>query len=138
MLLWIYIKLNPHVTNGLSHPYHLDEPTFILGTSGVFFFIYISFIHKIHVSKHKNPHMGRPVSQRHIWGYSVYLCPIKRTPGLYELMMCIFVFDKYRFSTQESSIDLQLFNDYDVHKSVYSLFIETIVRQSTADSREII
>ena len=27
----------PHVTNGLSHPYYLDESTFILGASGVFF-----------------------------------------------------------------------------------------------------
>ena len=30
--------------------------------------------------------MGRRVLRRHIWGYSVGLCPIKRTPGLYRLM----------------------------------------------------
>ena len=29
--------------------------------------------------------MGRRVLGRHIWGYSVCLCPIKGTPGLYEL-----------------------------------------------------
>ena len=30
--------------------------------------------------------MGRRVLRRHIWGYSVCLCPIKRTPGLNELI----------------------------------------------------
>ena len=44
-------KLNPLVTNGLSHPYHLDESIFILGTSGVFFFIFISFFDENRVSK---------------------------------------------------------------------------------------
>ena len=29
--------------------------------------------------------MGHGVLRRHIWGYTVCLCPIKRTPGLYEL-----------------------------------------------------
>ena len=29
--------------------------------------------------------MGRRVLRRHTWGYSVCLCPIKRTPGLYGL-----------------------------------------------------
>ena len=29
--------------------------------------------------------MGRRVLRRHIWGYSVCLCPIKRTQGLYGL-----------------------------------------------------
>ena len=29
--------------------------------------------------------MGRRVLQRHIWGYAVCLCPIKRTSGLNEL-----------------------------------------------------
>ena len=31
--------------------------------------------------------MGRHILQRHIWGYSVCLCPIKRTPGLYGLII---------------------------------------------------
>ena len=30
--------------------------------------------------------MGRRVLRRHIWGYSVCLCPIKGAPGLNELM----------------------------------------------------
>ena len=29
--------------------------------------------------------MGRRVLRRHIWGYSVCLCPIKGTPGLNKL-----------------------------------------------------
>ena len=29
--------------------------------------------------------MGRCVLRRHIWGYSVCHCPIKRMPGLYGL-----------------------------------------------------
>ena len=33
----------------------------------------------------EKPQMGRRVLQRHIWGYSVSLCHMKRTPGLYEL-----------------------------------------------------
>ena len=32
--------------------------------------------------------MGRRVLLRHIWGYSVCLCPIKGTPGLNELILC--------------------------------------------------
>ena len=31
--------------------------------------------------------MGRRVLRRHIWGYSVCLCPIKGTPGLNELSL---------------------------------------------------
>ena len=30
--------------------------------------------------------MGRCVLRRHVWGYYVCLCPIKRTPGLNELI----------------------------------------------------
>ena len=29
--------------------------------------------------------MGRRILRRHIWDYAVCLCPIKGTPGLYEL-----------------------------------------------------
>ena len=31
------------MTNGLSHPYHLDESTFILGAAGVTFHFYFAF-----------------------------------------------------------------------------------------------
>ena len=36
--------------------------------------------------------MGRRVLRRHIWGYYVCLCPIKRTPGVYELKGYVFFF----------------------------------------------
>ena len=47
---------NPHVTNGLSHPYHLDQSTFILGALGVIFHFFTLFdeIH-VHVSKQNSP-----------------------------------------------------------------------------------
>ena len=47
--------------------------------------MFISVFHEIHVSKQNSPQMGRCVLRRRIWGYSVCLCPIKRTPSLYGL-----------------------------------------------------
>ena len=46
-------RFNLLVTNGLFHPYHLDESTSILGTSGFFFafFIFISFFDEDNSSK---------------------------------------------------------------------------------------
>ena len=41
----IYTAFNQLVTNGLSHPYHLDESSFILGAAGVtFHFFFLHFI----------------------------------------------------------------------------------------------
>ena len=54
------------------------SPFSFLGTSGVFFSFFISFFDEIDVSK-------QPCLLRHNWDYSVCLCPIKRTPGLYGL-----------------------------------------------------
>ena len=44
----------------------------------------VSFFDENNSSKRNSP-MGRRVLRRHFWGYSVCLCPIKRTPGLYGL-----------------------------------------------------
>ena len=33
------------MTNGLSHPYHLDESTFILGAAGVTSFLFCILLH---------------------------------------------------------------------------------------------
>ena len=33
----------------------------------------------------EQPQMGRLVLRRHIWGYTICLCPTKRMPGVYEL-----------------------------------------------------
>ena len=64
-------NINPLVTNGLSHPCHLDEPTFILRDIRSSFSFLISFFDEIHVNL----------------GYSVCLCTIKRTPDLYGLIL---------------------------------------------------
>ena len=37
------VMFNPLVTNELSHPYHLDESTFILGASVEIFHFYFIF-----------------------------------------------------------------------------------------------
>ena len=47
--------LNPLVTNGFSHHFHLDESIFIFGVSGVFFFIFISFFDEFHLNKQNSP-----------------------------------------------------------------------------------
>ena len=58
---------NPLVTNGLSHPYHLDESTFIFrGIKSKISFLF-HFLMKF------------------VNAYSVCPCPIKRMPGLYRL-----------------------------------------------------
>ena len=48
-LFGLNVKVNPLVTNGLSHPYHLDKPTFILrGIMSYFeFLFYFSMKFKI-------------------------------------------------------------------------------------------
>ena len=68
--LFSYFHINPHVTKRLSHVYHLDVSTLICrGVRSSFSFLF-------HFS----------LLRLHIWGYSVCLCPIKRTPGLYGLI----------------------------------------------------
>ena len=44
--------------------------------------------------------MGRRVLRRHIWGYFVCLCPIKRTPGVYGLRFSLII------GLQESGLNL--------------------------------
>ena len=71
---------NQLVTNGLSHSYHLDDLTLFLGASGVIFHFYFIF-DKIHLSKQNSPRWDAAFCR-----YSVCICLIKRTPGLYGLM----------------------------------------------------
>ena len=73
--------------------------------------------------------MGRRVLRRHIWGYSVCLCPIKGTPGLNELrkveeqyyscsenkfavnaatLICAFVFVHAKCSFSHDAAELEL------------------------------
>ena len=81
--------INPYVTNGLSHPYHLDESTFILGASEVFF---ISFFDDDYVlSKQNSKRLGYSEQNSHPPPppIGLFCLPmfIKRAPGLYGLMV---------------------------------------------------
>ena len=85
---------NPLVTNGLSLLYHLDESIFrFRGIRSISFFI------ENYVSKQKSPRCDAAFLRRHIWGYSVCLCPIKRTPGLYGLTFASHIIMVYFTST---------------------------------------
>ena len=81
------ILLIPFVTNGFSHPYHLDEFIFTFRDIRNIFSFYFIFDEN-NVSKQNNPRCDAAFLRRHIWGYSVCLCPIKRTRGLHGLMLC--------------------------------------------------
>ena len=74
----------PLVTNGLSNYCHLERPTFIIGSSRVslFFYFHTNFWWKSckQTELHKP---GRRILRRHIYGYSVFLCPIKKKPCFY-------------------------------------------------------
>ena len=65
------------LTNGFSHHYQLDEPTFIFRVVRYDFYLFIFS----HFS------MKCLCANRiaHIWGHSFGLCPIKGMPGLNEL-----------------------------------------------------
>ena len=70
----LYTIINPYVTNGISHPYHLDESTFIFTSIGSIFisFYLMKTFDENHISKQNSP-----VLRCHIWGFSVCLRPIK-------------------------------------------------------------
>ena len=75
-------ELNPIVTNGLSHPYQMDEPIFILRGSGSDFSFLYHFSMKIMSANRIAP----DVTPR----FAILFClrPIKRTPGLHGLKSC--------------------------------------------------
>ena len=70
------------MTNGHSHPYQMGEPTFnFRGIRSDFSFHFsMKFISANRIA----------LLRRHIWGYSVCLCPIKRTQSLYGLIQELF------------------------------------------------
>ena len=47
--------INPYVTNGLSHPYHLDESVFVFRGSGSIFLFLFHFFDENDVSKQNSP-----------------------------------------------------------------------------------
>ena len=61
--------------------------------------------------------MGRRVLRRYIWGCSVCICPIKRTPGLYGLILD----QQIRYSVETSLY--QLYNS-DLKSSRYIIYID--------------
>ena len=70
---------------GFAHYYHLGESTHFEGHDHIrsdFDFLF-HFSTKF-LSANRIAPDGKP--RRHIWNYSVCLCPIKRTPGLNELI----------------------------------------------------
>ena len=78
----IFLPLNPLVTINFPILIHLlDKSIFSFWGFRSNFFIFILFFDENHVSKQNRP------SWRLIWGYSVCLHSIKRTPGLYWLMI---------------------------------------------------
>ena len=88
------LSFNPLETIVHSNPYHLDESTFILGTSKVLSHL-ISFVDEIHVSKQNKPQTGRWVLRRHLWDYSVCLCAQRRAlEDLYGLKV-VYIFQIY-------------------------------------------
>ena len=85
----------PLVTNGLSHPYHLDESISILGPPSISFQF---FVVEIFVSKQNSPRWDAPFCGV-TSGAILYICAIKWTSGLYGLkglsvhlfLACIFL-----------------------------------------------
>lgn len=67
------------VTNGLFHPYQMGESTLIFrGIKGNISFLF-----------HFSMTLGRRNLRCTIWGYSVCICPVKRTQGLNGLILRI-------------------------------------------------
>ena len=52
------IETWPYLTNGLSHPYHLDESILILGASGVIFNIHYIFMKKHVIKQNSTKYCG--------------------------------------------------------------------------------
>ena len=80
-MVWQVYHVNPLVTNGHSHCYHLNGSTFISRGSRSDFSFLISFFDENRVSKRNSPRRDAA-----FWEYSVCPFPMKRTPGLYGLI----------------------------------------------------
>ena len=76
--------LNSLLTNGFSHPYQLDESTFILGASRVFFLTVNSICDENHVSKQNSPRLDA-ASGAILFAYA---------PGIYRLRAFIYSVSK--------------------------------------------
>ena len=81
-----YHLFHPYVTNGFSHPYHLDESTFIFRGVWSNFLILFSFFDENPVSKQKTPRCDSTISH-----LGLFCLPMshKRMPGLYGLIIVL-------------------------------------------------
>ena len=85
-LLHCFHALNPLVTNGLSHRYHLDESIFIFrGIRSIVFFSFLfHFSMKIMSANRIAPDDGTPrFAASYLGLFCLPISPIKRTSGLY-------------------------------------------------------
>ena len=81
---WKRSLMDPYMKNELAHHYHLYKSTVIFrGIRNDFDILFrcsmkLLYANIIAQDRHH-------ILQRHIWGYTVCLCPIKRMACLYEL-----------------------------------------------------
>ena len=99
MSTFILLTIKQLLTNGLSHSYHLDESTFVLGAAGVTFHFYFAFYY-IYIGSGTarfitvetrmfpdyagiapTPSRWRHGSSRRLPGLSRYLTAFPVTPG---------------------------------------------------------
>ena len=73
---------NPFKLNGISHCYQLDPSFSVLKGCWIVFYIFIQISIEHSVSKQQ-----RPILRCLIWVCTVFLCPTKRTLGLYGLII---------------------------------------------------
>ena len=133
MKQWNAPLFNPYLTNGFSHYYQLDESAFIFGDIRCdfrFLFTFsINFLLANRIALDWTP-------RRHIWGYSVCLCPVKRMPGLNELINSriniLLMHNRHSACVKSSSLDVCISltikeTRKQVNKSVIVCFIIFII-----------
>ena len=109
-------RINPHLPNGLSEPYQLDESIFYLRGVWCTFFIFIIFLIEIPVSKPCRPWSDAAFCG--IWSGSalfVYV-PKNGTPDLYGLTRKNNVIDTSNLGITKSDCDILSFSWYIAHQ----------------------
>ena len=81
----VHVRLNPHLPNGLSHPYQLDESFFSFQGCLVYFFHFYQVFDRNSCEQTVETLFKRRILRRLIWVCTVCLCPKNGTPGLYGL-----------------------------------------------------
>ena len=76
--------INPFVLNGISHSSQLDQSISILRVIGWYFSFFSNF-NRTFCKQTVETLIRRHIMRRLIWVCTVFLCPTKRTLGLYGL-----------------------------------------------------